>query len=375
MSLALVSRLSERIARNGPIPLSDFIDTALYDEPDGFYAAGGRAGRRGDFLTSPEVGPLFGAVVANALDTWWDEMGQPDPFIVVDAGAGPGTLARSVLAAAPACSAALRYVLVERSAAQRALHGRGLPLVPAAEAQIFADPTDDEGVGALERGRGPLVVSLADMPAGPFVGVILANELLDNLAFDLLVYDGGWRQAVVAADGDRFVELLVPLVVAPSGVPAQAPHGSRVAMQDRGARWLRDALDRLECGRVVVVDYTSSSAVMAATPYRQWLRTFRAHERGGHYLADPGSQDITCDVAVDQLAAVRAPDAVRTQAQFLQLHGIPELVADGRRIWAERAHIGDLPALRARSRISEADALLDPAGLGGFSVIEWQVGS
>ena len=77
--------------------------------------AGGRAGRRGDFITSAEVGPLFGAVVARALDAWWDELGSPDPFVVVDAGAGVGTLARAVLAAGPACAAALRYVLVERS--------------------------------------------------------------------------------------------------------------------------------------------------------------------------------------------------------------------------------------------------------------------
>ena len=61
----------------------------------------GRAGRRGDFITSPEVGPLFGAVVARALDAWWAEAGEPDVFTVVEAGAGPGTLARSVLAAAP----------------------------------------------------------------------------------------------------------------------------------------------------------------------------------------------------------------------------------------------------------------------------------
>ena len=83
------------------------MEAALYDPEDGFYASGGSAGRRGDFLTAPEVGPLYGAVLARALDTWWAELGRPDPFVVVEAGAGPGTLARSVLAAAPACLPAL----------------------------------------------------------------------------------------------------------------------------------------------------------------------------------------------------------------------------------------------------------------------------
>ena len=44
------------------------------------------AGRRGDFLTSPEVGPLFGAVLARFLDAEWERIGRPDPFTVVDAG-------------------------------------------------------------------------------------------------------------------------------------------------------------------------------------------------------------------------------------------------------------------------------------------------
>ena len=63
---------------------------------------------------------MFGAVLARALDSWWVEMGQPSPFTVVEAGAGRGVLAKAVLAAAPACRPALRYVAVERSSALRA---------------------------------------------------------------------------------------------------------------------------------------------------------------------------------------------------------------------------------------------------------------
>ena len=88
--------LAERISAEGPLSFSDYVAEALYHPHLGFYATGGRAGRRGDFLTSPEVGPLFGAVVARALDTCWTELGRPAPFVFVDAGAGPGTLARSI---------------------------------------------------------------------------------------------------------------------------------------------------------------------------------------------------------------------------------------------------------------------------------------
>src|SRR5215213_9313391 len=120
------------------------MDLALYDPAHGFYATGGGAGRRGDFLTSPEVGPLFGAVVARALDAWWDDLGRPDPFLVVEAGAGTGTLARDVLAAGPACGPALRYVLVERSESLRERQAGRLALELPAHALGPVRPDDED---------------------------------------------------------------------------------------------------------------------------------------------------------------------------------------------------------------------------------------
>jgi SAM-dependent MidA family methyltransferase len=359
--------LVERIRRDGPLRFDEFHAAALYDTRDGFFASGGQAGRRGDFLTSPEVGPLLGAVVARAIDAWWEALGQPNPFVFVDAGAGPGTLARSVLHAGPACraSGALRYVAVEVSAAQRALHPVGESGFESRAEQRAVDPHTSPGVA-----------SVAELPAGSFDGVIIANELLDDLPFRLLVFDGGWREAFVdlTADG-RFVEVLAPLDDAPPfALPVDVPHGARIPWQERAGWWLADALGRLSAGRIVVIDYCSDTARLAQRPWREWLRTYRGHERGGHYLADPGGQDITAEVALDQLAAaVRLPDAVRTQAQWLALHGIAELVDEGRRAWEAGAARADLVALEGRSRIREAEALTDPSGLGAFTVAEWLV--
>ena len=173
------------IERRGPLPFAEVVEQALYHPTDGFYASGGRAGRRGDFLTSPEVGPLFGAVVAWALDGWWRQLGSPEVFTVVEAGAGPGTLARSILSAHPTCAAALRYVLVERSVAQRAVHREILPL-ERAEAAFASEPDpDDEPDPRVPPPVGPIVVSLRDLPRIPGPCIVLANELLDNLPFGL----------------------------------------------------------------------------------------------------------------------------------------------------------------------------------------------
>jgi SAM-dependent MidA family methyltransferase len=103
------------------------------------------------------------------------------------------------------------------------------------------------------------------------------------------------------------------------------------------------------------------------------LRTYVGQQRGAHYLRQPGEQDITVQVLIDQLQNVREPDAVRTQAQFLARWGIDELVEEGKKVWVEKASRPDLEAIRMRSRVSEAEALTDPNGLGAFSVCEWAI--
>jgi SAM-dependent MidA family methyltransferase len=319
------------------------------------------------------VGPLFGAVLARAFDAWWAELDHPDPFVVVEAGAGRGALARAVADAAPACGPALRYVLVESSEALREEQAGVVPLEPP---HWVLGPTErDEDEVEPVTGVGPLLTSLADLPAQPFTGVVLANELLDNLPPLLLERTAeGWAEVRVTLDGDLLAELLVPAAAeladdADSLVP-HAAAGARIPLQPAARDWVRRALGLVERGRVVVIDYAETTPSMATRPWQEWLRTYRAHTRGSHPLDDPGSQDITCEVAVDQL---RPPTLDRSQADFLRAHGIDELVAEARAAWQERAHVGDLEAVKARSRVSEAAALTDPAGLGAFRVVEWAV--
>jgi SAM-dependent MidA family methyltransferase len=276
-----------------------FMERALYG-PDGFYASGRGAGRRGaDFITSPEVGPLFGAVIANALAEWGAR-------VVIEAGAGRGALRDAVMAAA---TTPLEYVTVD-----------------------FDDPWPGD----------------AD--------VVIANELLDNLPCKIVERGAdGWREVCVA--GDEFV------LGEPVDFAVDAPVGARVPWHTAAQLWVTRAC--LSAERVVLFDYgTRTTGELSG---REWLRTYREHGRGGDPLQNPGTQDITTDVAFDQLS----PDLLTTQADWLRAHGIDALVEAARATWTERAAIGDLAALKARSRISEADALLDPAGLGSFLVAEY----
>lgn len=383
MTTELDRRFASSVQRHGPLGVDVLMELALYDPDHGFYSSGaGSAGRRGaDFLTSPEVGPLFGAVLARALDRWWDELGRPDPFHVVEAAAGSGMLARTVLAAEPRCRTALTYVLVERSPALRAEHGRYLPLDVPAVASPPRGPLDDDGDPTIVTGQGPRVVSAASLPRGPLVGVVVANELLDNLPTQVLERTtAGWAEVRLGLDADGpalrpyVVPAPEPIAAAVDTLVPDAAPGARVPWQREAAAWLQQARDLLVAGRIVLFDYGRSTAEMATVPQASWLRTYRGHGRGGDPFTELGTQDITVDVALDQLERVLGPGRRSAQAEFLRAHGIDELVEEGRRIWHERAHLGDLEALRARSRVREAEALLDPDGLGGFWVLDWSVG-
>ena len=397
------------------MPVSEYVEACLYHPADGFYMRGGRAGAAGGhFLTSPEVGPLFGAVLARALDSWWIELGCPKAFTVFDWGAGPGTLARTVLAASPQCASAgaLRWIAVERSAAQREVH----PVHPVVT-----------GVSTAAEAR-----RLAG--ASP-TGVVIANELLDNLPFDIVKRtESGWSElrvtastastariastagvadgmvpgsshsvtttagcrrtprdrppasagasAAAAGDAGRSPELELTAIPAQreliDGLP-ELPVGSVVPVQHEAHRWLDVACSILAAGVVVVFDYGADVAELAARSLSDnrdgfgWLRTHHRHQAAGSWLAGPGECDITTDVAFDQLQAQRPADCVHSQADFLRTHGINELVSEGAQEWEKDAASGHLDALRYRSRLSEAKALVDPEGLGGFTVLEWTV--
>src|SRR5437762_4410104 len=89
-----LERIAAVIRQQGPITFADYMEHALYDDEHGFFARGAGAGRAGqDFVTSPEVGSLFGALVARSIDATWRALGEPDPFVVVEVAAGRGRLA------------------------------------------------------------------------------------------------------------------------------------------------------------------------------------------------------------------------------------------------------------------------------------------
>jgi len=386
----LTPRIAERIRREGPITFADYMSMALYDESGGFFAVGGGAGRAGrDFVTSPEVGTLFGALLARSIDASWRDLRGPDPFLVVEVGAGRGRLAADVLRAQPECAPALRYVLVERSAVLRGEQRELLTLEPPDEALgPFARVADADEPPEVVRGTGPIATSLAELPAVQVDGVVLANELLDNLPVHIVerTPDGWCEIRVGLGESDRLEEVPVP---APDDLSVQAdevaagssvPAGARLPVPVAAREWLAHVATLIRNGVVVIVDYADDAAGLVARGQESWLRTYRGHARGTDVLDAPGSQDLTYDVPLEYLRSVAARagfsvDVDTTQAEWLRGLGIDDLVAAGDQTWRERAHLGDLEAVAGRSRGVEAAALTDPAGLGAHRVLVLRKGA
>jgi len=302
--------------------------------------------------------------------------------VVIEGGAGSGRLAREVLRSSPRCATALRYVLVERSAVLRERQRELLTIEPLEDALGPSQPGEPGHVPEPVPGAGPIVSSLDDLPAVAFDGVILANELLDNLPFEIVQRSehGGWSEVRVGLEDDRFAEVLVPVPdeLAAEGaaltVGLDVPVGARLPIQRGVQAWIAEAVSNLRRGYLAVVDYGADAVQFVDGTRGDWLRTYRAHERGASPLLEPGSQDITADVVFETVrhAAARAGLSVEwegSQAAWLQTLGIEQLVEEGRRRWEERAQVADLDALAARSRVTEAAALTDPDGLGAHHVL------
>jgi len=239
------------------------------------------------------------------------------------------------------CLSAMKYVAVEISESQRAMHP-------------------------------DFVESAEEFPDRMIQGVVLANELLDNLPFKLFVFDGTWKEAFVSIDhSGRFVEVLRTVSNIPEVLPASAPLGSRAPIQEAAAQWLLSVSLKLSKGKVLVFDYCSeSTSEIAVSPWREWLRTYRNHERGEHYLLEPGSQDITSQVMIDQLMEAVPGLSVTKQSDWLQHWGIQELVSEGEKYWEQHKSSPDVFTLKMRSRGNEAHLIADSAGIGAYSVLE-----
>lgn len=342
--VSLKKLIQDRISSEGPIPFEVFMEMALYHPDLGFFASDRlRSERAGDFLTSPEVSGLFGETIAVYVARELERLGQP--FQLIEVGAGSGSLLRSLLS-------------------KLDVEVMGIDASPAARTAL-RDVLPDHAIRAElpERVRG----------------VIVANELIDNLPMALSQRVGNaWRERWVGSDDDglTFVDVAArPEVEAwLAAYAGEVLDGGWVEAQLAAGAWLTEALARLEQGSVVLIDYGDTAENLLPRRQDGTLRTYRAHHLGPHPLDEPGETDITADVNFTALmtTAEKAWASVRLlrQDDFLSELGLRDRLSELRHTELEAARNGDdMDRLQARSLKTEAETLLHPRGLGDFRVL------
>ena len=290
------------------LPWQTAWEVSLYG-PEGFFV---RSAPADHFRTSVALTPFAGAVRALALRVD-ASLGYPDPFDVVDLGAGRGEL----LLALGEVPDRWRLTAVERAV--------------------------DPGVGLTWAREVP-----------PLTGLLIANEWLDNVPCEVL-QDG--RMVHVSTTGEE--TLVGP--ARPEVLDWQAkwwPDGDRVEVGlARDLAW-QAAVAQVRCGVAVAVDYghLRDSRRPTLTGYRQ-----------GHQVAPVpyGASDLTAHVALDACAAATGARLLR-QREVLQELGMSAALPS----WT-----GDVAAYAAAlEAASQARTLLDLAGLGGFGWLVQAVG-
>jgi len=355
----LVARIRAEIEAAGPMTFARFMELALYDPEHGYYSsATDRPTRAGDFLTAPELHPIFGRALARQVVDVWQRLAEPDGFTIREFGAGSGTLAVALLERialeAPRLAATLRYEPVEHNRHRRDDLRRRF-----------------ETAGLADR------LASGGQPFGPMTGVVVANEFVDALPVHRVVGDptatGGIAELFVVADGDAFREE----PAAPS-TPALATRlevegvslgpGQRGEVRLADDAWIRDVAEDLRQGVVLVVDYgLPASELYAPSRTAGTLVAYLGHRAHGDPFRSVGRQDLTAHVDLTALEAAAAAAGLdrlgdTTQAEFLVGTGLEALLEEVRS--DPTTTLGGWAALR-----SAVARLLDPRATGAFRVV------
>lgn len=345
--------IAGQIATHGPIPFSRFMELALYAPGLGYYSAGSsKFGRAGDFVTAPELGPLFAESVVEALVPVLRQLGDDAQFLEI--GGGSGAFAEDAIGHLLALDAMpARYAILEPSADLRQRQQQRLQqrLAPDAFAHVvWLD--------------GPLQQD--------WHGVLFANEVIDALPTPRFTLRGGevFEEHVLLdgsggfASNDRPADALLSAAV--RHVERQRempfPDGYRSELLPQLPYWLQAVIGGMQAGALLFVDYGYPRREYYSDHHRDGtLRAFHRHRVSNDVYANVGLQDLTASVDFTALAEAGTEAGFDfagycSQASFLIGNNLPQRLA------AHEAHARDEAARYALRQ--QAKQLTLPGAMG-----------
>lgn len=342
MSTPLAGILRRRIAVSGPISVAEFMREALGHPEHGYYQTRDPLGRRGDFITAPEISQVFGELIGLWCAEIWRTTLAPRAARLVELGPGRGTLMADALRAgrmAPGFVEAVSVHLVETSPVLRQMQRRAL----ATAAASWHDTLDD-------------------VPSGP--ALIVANEFLDALPVHQLVLTGAcWRERLVGL-GDAGEPLRFTLATGASPLEAAIPEQVRAAARPGDvAEICPAAIEHAQAighrlaaqgGAALIVDYGHERSAPGDT-----LQALRAHERHDP-LCDAGEADLTAHVDFARVAAAARQAGAAVHGPITQRDLLTRLGIEARTERLAR----NATAAQARNIRSACHRLIAPDEMG-----------
>jgi SAM-dependent MidA family methyltransferase len=323
-SASLSAEIALEVASHGGfLPFSRYMEMALYQPGSGYYSAGAhKLGSGGDFTTAPEISPFFGMALTNTiLPTLEAFRSQGKPTRILEFGAGTGKLAASIL---------------------HRLKELNFPLDHYGILEIAPDLAQRQRT-FLHETKNNLQCStaldwLSALPS-QFEGVIIANEVLDAIPCERIVYqDGTWHlQGVVIKNGALALEIgsVVDRQLLPDYLLTHSfAEGYTSEINPQSEAWITAVTQALTSGLFITLDYGFPASEFFHPQREQG--TLMAHHRH-HAITDPlylpGLCDLTSHVewsSISSAALAAGADEIyfNNQGNFLLEAGIGNLVLE-----------------------------------------------
>lgn len=304
----------ERIRKEGPLSFHDFMEMCLYYPGCGYYTSEkDKTGKNGDYYTSPDISPVFGAVIARQLEEMWEITGKKE-FTVVEYGAGSGKLCCDILSCLknkPAFYECLTYYIIEKN-----------PALSQKEKKYLPD-------------KVKWIDSIRDIP--PVTGCILSNELVDNFSVHRVVMADRLMEVFVTYK-EGFAELLQPadrpLVNYLDELHVSLPKGFKTEINLEATEWVKEIATRLHKGYVITIDYGYPATELYCNRRNGGtLMCYYQHTTSDQLYDHIGEQDITSHVNFSALSHWGLkhrlePCGFISQAAFLVSLGLEEYLSN-----------------------------------------------
>ncbi|MEC4986937.1 MAG: class I SAM-dependent methyltransferase [Oscillatoria sp. PMC 1068.18] len=354
------------------ITFAEYMNLVLYHPQFSYYSGGTvKIGSKGDFFTSPSLGADFGELLAKQFLQMWELLAKPNPFILVEIGAGQGLLATDILQHLslnyPDFLNQLEYLIIEES-----------PSLITQQQQLLQQ--------WLAKNLKISWKTWAEIPNNSLIGCCFSNELVDAFpVHQIILQQGKLKEIYVTTSPNtsssqtqaNFLEIS-DLPSTPKLAeyfqlinidlnPENYPEGYRTEINLAALDWIKTVAQKLQRGYLLTIDY-GYPATKYYHPQRAQgtLQCYYQHRRHHNPFLNIGQQDITAFVdftALERQGELCGLEKIgfTQQAMFLMALGLGNRLAS--------LNSGKFNLQQILARRDALHQLIDPTGLGSFGIL------